>query len=98
MGALLASSARQKGDQESPESTPPGSPRPEGRGLAPSTRHMYWTGQILTRWHLMKDELKVKNQGLGPIGCIAGLPWADAGPQGSLPPEQELRAGKSTQG
>ena len=46
----------------------------------------------------MKDELKVKNQGLGPIGCIAGLPWADAGPQGSLPPEQELRAGKSTQG
>lgn len=46
----------------------------------------------------MKDELKVKNQGLGPIGSIAGLPWADAGPQGSLPPEQELRAGKSTQG
>lgn len=46
----------------------------------------------------MKDELKVKNQGLGPTGSIAGLPWADAGPQGSLPPEQEPWAGKSTRG
>lgn len=46
----------------------------------------------------MKDKLKVKNQGLGPTGSTAGLPWADAGPQGSLVPEQEPQAAKSTRG